>query len=258
MKLYVLAIVLIALVACGAPSVSQDEYDTLRRDFRQSTVDMNELRTQLSDSQDEVDAFKAEVRDLQNRLMNREQSTETIDMTELYAQLSDYQDEVDTLKAEVRDLENSLMNREQTTESVQESTLARMEPVFTEGQAIALVKDRIRNDFVFGSISYVDDPGKSNFGFFGQGSPGNNQERDEYSGKVCAPLMVFVSGHFGVAPTPQDQIFQFYEQYQGYGIWAVEFTGEKITKSHAGYPYAWKVYESTGTVERIAVDRDYC
>ena len=75
MKLYVLAIVLIALVACGAPSVSQDEYDTLRRDFRQSTVDMNELRTQLSDSQDEVDALKAEVRDLQNSLMSREAST---------------------------------------------------------------------------------------------------------------------------------------------------------------------------------------
>lgn len=75
MKLYVLAIVLIALVACGAPSVSQDEHDTLRRDFRQSTVDMNELRTQLSDSQDEVDALKAEVRDLQNSLMSREAST---------------------------------------------------------------------------------------------------------------------------------------------------------------------------------------
>ena len=114
MKLYVLAIVLIALVACGAPSVSQDEYDTLRRDFRQSTVDMNELRTQLSDSQDEVDA----------------------------------------LKAEVRDLQNSLMKREQSTEKVQAPAQVRNEPLFAPGQASGLVKERMRADLEFSGYTW--------------------------------------------------------------------------------------------------------
>ena len=42
------------------------------------------------------------------------------------------------------------------------------------------------------------------------------------------------------------------------GIWSVRLANPNFsTATHDG-PYKWKVYESTGTVERIDVDRDYC
>ena len=42
------------------------------------------------------------------------------------------------------------------------------------------------------------------------------------------------------------------------GIWSVRLANPNFsTVTHDG-PYKWKVYESTGTVERIDVDRDFC
>ena len=51
------------------------------------------------------------------------------------------------------------------------------------------------------------------------------------------------------------------EEYLGNGVWLVELLGKNIKNIEypfGQYPYTWKVYESTGTVERIGVDRDYC
>ena len=218
MKLYVLAIVLIALVACGAPSVSQDEYDTLRRDFRQSTVDMNELRTQLSDSQDEVDALKAEVRDLQNSLMKREQSTEKVQAP------------------------------------------ARNEPLFAPGQASGLVKERMRADLDFAGYTWAND--SQHLLIQGGGF---------YKPNVCSPLIAFVMPYRSDGNLNADRWEQYNEiplsgmyvdeEYLGNGVWHVELLGKNIKNIDyvfGQYPYTWKVYESTGTVERIGVDRDYC
>ena len=47
MKLYVLAILLIALVACGAPSVSQDEVDALAHDHEQKAIEVSSLNVEL-------------------------------------------------------------------------------------------------------------------------------------------------------------------------------------------------------------------
>ena len=47
MKLYLLLIPLLAAAAC-APSVSQDEYDGLSADFRQSQTEVSELKSQLN------------------------------------------------------------------------------------------------------------------------------------------------------------------------------------------------------------------
>jgi len=216
MKLYVLAIVLIALVACGAPSVSQDEYDTLRRDFRQSTVDMNELRTQLSDSQDEVDV----------------------------------------LKAEVRDLQNSLMSREQSTEKVKAPAQVRNEPLFAPGQATGLVKERMRADLDFAGYTWSND---SQYVLMEDGVESPN---------ICSPLISFVmnllpkeypSNSSSDPFIPLDMYVD--EEYLGNGVWLVELLGKNIKNIEypfGQYPYTWKVYESTGTVERIGVDRDYC
>ena len=41
-------------------------------------------------------------------------------------------------------------------------------------------------------------------------------------------------------------------------VFVVELLGKNIEYVFGQYPYTWKVYESTGTVERIGVDRDYC
>tara|TARA_Y100001960_G_scaffold100021_1_gene107406 strand:- start:100 stop:750 length:651 start_codon:yes stop_codon:yes gene_type:complete len=216
MKLYVLAIVLIALVACGAPSVSQDEHDTLRRDFRQSTVDMNELRTQLSDSQDEVDALKTEFRDLQNSLMKREQSTEKV-------------------QAPIRN-----------------------EPLFALGQASGLVKERMRADLDFAGYTWGND---SQYVLIEGGIESPN---------ICSPLIAFVMPYSSSDGYTVNQKHRFdiplsdmyvEEQNLGNAVWLVELLGKNIKNIEyvfGQHPYTWKVYESTGTVERIGVDRDYC
>jgi septal ring factor EnvC (AmiA/AmiB activator) len=73
MKLYLLLIPLPAAMAC-APSVSQDEYDGLSADFRQSQTEVSELKSQLNTAESkltELEGQVTELTDLQVRLRER-------------------------------------------------------------------------------------------------------------------------------------------------------------------------------------------
>ena len=63
MKLYLLLIPLLAAMAC-APSVSQDEYDGLSSDFRQSQTEVSELKSQLNTAETKLSELEGQVEEL--------------------------------------------------------------------------------------------------------------------------------------------------------------------------------------------------
>ena len=63
MKLYLLLIPLLAAMAC-APSVSQDEYDGLSSDFRQSQTEVSELKSRLNTTKTKLSKLEGQVTEL--------------------------------------------------------------------------------------------------------------------------------------------------------------------------------------------------
>ena len=141
MKLYLLLIPLLAAMAC-APSVSQDEYDGLSADFRQSQTEVSELKSQLN--------------------------TAGSKLTELEGQVT-----------ELTDVQVGLRERLAAAgqERVEEPS---DEPTFAEGQATALVKDRMRNDLDFSGYTWGND---SQYVLIRGGIEQPN---------VCSPLLAYV------------------------------------------------------------------
>ena len=208
MKLYLLLIPLLAAMAC-APSVSQDEYDGLSSDFRQSQTEVSELKSQLNTAESKL--------------------------TELEGQVT-----------ELTDLQVGLRERLAAAgqERVEEPS---DEPTFAEGQATALVKDRIRR----------------NVDFWLGGHWNHNVRMSENN--PCYTLALWAipdiqnSGISRGNATEELKKLRLVEVPElEEGIWSVRLANPNFsTVTHDG-PYKWKVYESTGTVERIDVDRDYC
>ena len=65
MKLYLLLIPLLAAMAC-VPSVSQDEYDGLSADFRQSQTEVSELKSQLNIADSQLAELERQITGLSN------------------------------------------------------------------------------------------------------------------------------------------------------------------------------------------------
>ena len=63
MKLYLLLIPILAVMAC-APSVSQDEYDGLSSDFRQSQTEVSELKSRLNTAETKLTELEGQVEEL--------------------------------------------------------------------------------------------------------------------------------------------------------------------------------------------------
>ena len=63
MKLYLLLIPLLSVMAC-APSISQDEYDELSSDFRQSLTEVSELKSQLNTAETKLTELEGQVEEV--------------------------------------------------------------------------------------------------------------------------------------------------------------------------------------------------
>ena len=81
----------------------------------------------------------------------------------------------------------------------------------------------------------------------------------------CSPVIAYVMPNDSLNWFKQSLANMYLEEKSlGNGEWVVQLYGEGMEDGRysSGYGandvYRWKVYESTGTVERIDVDRDYC
>ena len=80
----------------------------------------------------------------------------------------------------------------------------------------------------------------------------------------CSPVIAYVMPDDSLNWFKQSLANMYLEENSlGNGEWVVQLYGDRMTNGsyyydEGQYIYRWKVYESTRTVERINVDRDYC
>ncbi len=221
MKLLILMLVSLAVVACGVP---QEEHDEVTNRLSQTETKLDAVSTELKTVSSELEA--------NNKL-------------------------VDGLKERI-------------------ASIPQKPPTFATGEASALVQRKIMDDIIFTGIGMANAAYASNFIHY---QDSEFQSREE----MCIPLAFFVDSEWANheymdADRHKRNWFQRYlelntskisvesnpnltESYSEQGFWVVGLTWGEIIQSDNIFnndPYQWKVYELSGAVERIGVDRTYC
>ena len=228
MKLLILMLVSLAAVACGVP---QEEHDKISNRLSQAETKLDSVSTELKTVSSQLEA--------NNKL-------------------------VDGLKERI-------------------ASIPQKPPTFSSGEASALVLEKIMNDITWTGIGMANAAYDSRFIHY----KSDFESREE----MCIPLAFLVDAEWANFHYMKSSRLMSSEDNQGDKTWLelylqlntqrISVPGTvKLTESYTdeGHwlvgltwgdligpdnifnddPYQWKVYELSGAVERIGVDRTYC
>ncbi len=221
MKILILMLVSLAVVACGVP---QEEHDEVSNRLSQTETKLDAVSTELKTVSSELEA--------NNKL-------------------------VDGLKERI-------------------AFIPQKPPTFATGEASALVQRKIMDDITWLQID--TQWGNRPWFIFGQ----HDQERPDNF--MCIPLVFLIEHSLakgfssGTQNSPREYLNRYLlakgldrsevseklalkESYSEEGFWLVTLEWGELLNSDTdfdGDSYQWKVYELSGAVERIGVDRTYC
>ncbi len=181
---------------------------------------------------------------------------------EVSNRLSQTETKLDAVSRELKTVSSELEANNKLVDGLKEriSSIPQKSPIFSSGEASALVRNKIMDDITLLGFGTRNWPDQSRFI---QGD--HSRESRHLLGRedMCVPLVSLVdwawaSWHYHYS-TPL--IPKLTEIYTDQGHWLVGLTWPDIIGPDNIFndePYQWKVYELSGAVERIGVDRTYC